>query len=461
MSGAELDDVKKLLKGRSSSVSPTRSSCTSITLPVPKKASVETKTISVATQSAATSFGSSVHSGGFNVIDTSGLYDSSLTSGHRDTGVQTGHYDVTLASGQYDTGIKSSQYDVSLKSGQYDTGMKSSQYDVSLKSGQYDTGMKSSQYDVSLKSGQYNTGMKSSQYDVSLKSGQYATGVRAGQYDSSVRLGQYDTLDSAYPAFTWSTTTLPSTSATTVIGGGTNYSYHVSQVGTNNMSGGSPPLSPAPASSLSVYGFQNNLAPTSGYVLTTSGANVNASLGGYGVQKNVSNGGGTISTGVSSVTRSQTEDALKRDYKVVASDKENVPVRRETDMLILAKDSGKQFTSSTGHLGGGSLSGDSIKKEKLIAGYSETAAVKAETGNSYYGSSGVLMKDKATYAEIYRDSGVFGGGGVCCCSDSCCSWWKWLLGLLLLSLLLLGLLFGLIALGKVISLQQKGQLQES
>lgn len=87
------------------------------------------------------------------------------------------------------------------------------------------------------------------------------------------------------------------------------------------------------------------------------------------------------------------------------------------------------------------------------------------------------MKDKATYAgicncmhvdiymmksilvfdsedfnlssEIHRDSGIFGGGGLCCCSDSCCSWWKWLLGLLLLSLLLLGLLFGLIALGKV------------
>lgn len=52
-------------------------------------------------------------------------------------------------------------------------------------------------------------------------------------------------------------------------------------------------------------------------------------------------------------------------------------------------------------------------------------------------------------AEIHRDSGIFGGGGLCCCSDSCCSWWKWLLGLLLLSLLLLGLLFGLIALGKI------------
>lgn len=29
-----------------------------------------------------------------------------------------------------------------------------------------------------------------------------------------------------------------------------------------------------------VYGFQNNLAPTSASVLTTSGANVNANLGG-------------------------------------------------------------------------------------------------------------------------------------------------------------------------------------
>lgn len=49
--GTELDDVKKLLKGRSSSASPTRSSNASITVPVPKKASVETQTISVAAQS--------------------------------------------------------------------------------------------------------------------------------------------------------------------------------------------------------------------------------------------------------------------------------------------------------------------------------------------------------------------------------------------------------------------------
>lgn len=59
-------------------------------------------------------------------------------------------------------------------------------------------------------------------------------------------------------------------------------------------------------------------------------------------------------------------------------------------------------------------------------------------------------------------SGVKGGGGgvgggvgggswgaapAWCPCGSCCSWWKWLLGLLLTWLLLLGLLFGLIALG--------------
>lgn len=62
-------------------------------------------------------------------------------------------------------------------------------------------------------------------------------------------------------------------------------------------------------------------------------------------------------------------------------------------------------------------------------------------------------------------SGVGGGGGgiggagggskgdawgaapAWCPCGSCCSWWKWLLGLLLTWLLLLGLLFGLIALG--------------
>lgn len=38
------------------------------------------------------------------------------------------------------------------------------------------------------------------------------------------------------------------------------------------------------------------------------------------------------------------------------ADKENAPAKRDTEMLILAKDSGKQFTSSSaGLVGGGEL----------------------------------------------------------------------------------------------------------
>ena len=58
---------------------------------------------------------------------------------------------------------------------------------------------------------------------------------------------------------------------------------------------------------------------------------------------------------LSSATRSQTvDDAYKKDYKFLISEKENVPAKRDTEMLILAKDSGKQFTSSSSvHIGGG------------------------------------------------------------------------------------------------------------
>uniref|UniRef100_A0AAQ4QEP5 COHA1 n=1 Tax=Gasterosteus aculeatus aculeatus TaxID=481459 RepID=A0AAQ4QEP5_GASAC len=479
----ELDDVKKLLKGRSCSVSPTRSSSASVTLPVPKKASVETKTISVASQSGLTSFGSGVRSAGFQTIDTSGFFDTGLTSEQFDSGVKPGHYDVTLKSGQHDTGVKSGHYGVGLKSGQYDTGVKSGQYDTSLKSGQYDTtvrsaqydtgvrsaqydtgvrsaqydtgvrsalydtSVRSAQYDTGVRSAQYDTGVRSAQYDTGVRSAQYDTGVRSVQYDTSVRSGQYDTLDATLPTFSWSTTTLPSAS-TTVIAGNTSSSYAY-QGGTNNMAGGTSPVGLTSPSSLSVYGFQNNLASTSPSVLTTSGGNVHATVGGYGVQKNLSNGGGgVVSSGVSTTTRSQADDSYKKDYKFLVSDKENAPVKRDAEMLILAKDSGKHFTSSSVQMGGGSISGDSMMKEKLISSYSETMPLKTEKGNSYYGSSGVVMKDKATYAEIHKENGIFGGGGLCCCSDACCSWWKWLLGLLLLSLLLLGLLFGLIALAE-------------
>lgn len=93
----------------------------------------------------------------------------------------------------------------------------------------------------------------------------------------------------------------------------------------------------------------------------------------------------------------------------------------------------------------GSLSGDSIKKEKLISSYGETAQLKAETGNSYCesilkaspmwliykktttvtknwwcwfisctdGSSGVVMKDKATYAGKFHRHKYWGVNWQC------------------------------------------------
>ena len=49
--GTELDDVKRLLNaGRSSSVSPTRSSTHSTTLPVPRKATAEARVSSESSQ---------------------------------------------------------------------------------------------------------------------------------------------------------------------------------------------------------------------------------------------------------------------------------------------------------------------------------------------------------------------------------------------------------------------------
>uniref|UniRef100_A0A3Q2DUA1 Uncharacterized protein n=1 Tax=Cyprinodon variegatus TaxID=28743 RepID=A0A3Q2DUA1_CYPVA len=239
--GAELEDVKKLLKGRSSSVSPTRSSSASITLPVPKKASAESKTVSVATQS-----------------------------------------------------------------------------------------------------------------------------------------GQYDTLDSAFPTFSWSTTTLPSSATAVIAGNSGSYTYQLGQVSTNNMSGGSPPISPAPAPSLSGQYHPSEMCqmvvlPSAQGSLQVMNKEQTTVQETYDVTELPYQCVATFSA-----TRSQTDDAYKRDYKYTVSEKGNVPARREGEMLILAKDSGKQFTTSSS-----SLSGDSLKKEKLISSYIDTGTMKTDAGNSY------------------------------------------------------------------------------
>lgn len=167
-----------------------------------------------------TSFDSGAISNGFSTID-SGLYDNALLTGQVDAGARSGQYDVTMKSGQYQTTLQSGQFGGSLASGQFDSGVKTAQYDTSLRSGQYDTGARSGHYDLSYKSAQYGSG---------------------------VRAGQYDTLDGVLPAFTWSTTTLPSASTTVVAGNTSTYTY---QASSNNAAGGSSPVSLTLPSSLS------------------------------------------------------------------------------------------------------------------------------------------------------------------------------------------------------------------
>uniref|UniRef100_A0A8C1KEI6 Uncharacterized protein n=1 Tax=Cyprinus carpio TaxID=7962 RepID=A0A8C1KEI6_CYPCA len=187
------------------------------------------------------------------------------------------------------------------------------------------------------------------------------------------------------------------------------------------MSTGAALVNSTSPSSLSVYGFHNNLAPASG-VLTSSGVNTQSGYGvqknyvtspsstlgvgtgvstaGYGVQKNYSSSPSStlaVSTGVSTSgtgTRTLNENVSKR---YLTLEKENIPVKRETEELILTKDSGKQFTNSTPNGTAGSYSDVSVKKETITTSYSESAPVKSSSG-AYYGSTSVSTKDKATYA---------------------------------------------------------------
>ncbi|KAL8187390.1 UNVERIFIED_CONTAM: hypothetical protein K2H54_047826 [Gekko kuhli] len=144
---------------------------------------------------------------------------------------------------------------------------------------------------------------------------------------------------------------------------------------------------------------------------------------------------------------SQNDDILRKDCKFLLLEKENVAPKKEVELLIMTKDSGKVFSASNTGLNGGYCTKDTLKKEKqaVSSSYAGDSFLKSETNG---GLQSVSTKDKATYAEIQRDEGCGGAGAApawCPCA-SCCSWWKWLLGLLLAWLLLLGLLFGLIAL---------------
>ncbi|MEQ2280292.1 hypothetical protein AMECASPLE_018279 [Ameca splendens] len=198
----------------------------------------------------------------------------------------------------------------------------------------------------------------------------------------------------------------------------------------NNLTLSSPSVNAGQSvsSSVPVYGVQNNLTgPT---ILSPTGASSQIV---YGLQKNLSG----ISAPTVRPSSPTSYEASGKDLNFVLIEKENAPVKKETERLVMAKDTGKQFVSNSPAAYTGTFSEDSLKREKQKLSSStleEGADAKSSTLKS-------ITKDKSTYAEICKDESGF---GFC----SCCSWWKWLLGLVLSLLLLLGLLFGLIALGK-------------
>ncbi|ELK35586.1 Collagen alpha-1(XVII) chain [Myotis davidii] len=290
----------------------------------------------------------------------------------------------------------------------------------------------------------------------------------SGTYDATI-------LDANLPSHMWSSTLPTGSSMGTYHNNMTTHSSSLLNTNAyssgsvfgvpNNMASCSPTLHPGISTCSSVFGMQNNLAPSSSALshgmATTSTA--------YGMKKNVPQSPAVVSTGVSTsaacTTSVQNDELLHKDCKFLILEKDNAPAKKEMELLIMNKDSGKVFTASPASV----AAKDTLKKEKQAAYTTDTKLILDTNGDV----KTVSTKGKVTSTDIHgygydHHNGVGGGkgggggggagGGVgagpwgaapawCPCS-SCCSWWKWLLGLLLTWLLLLGLLFGLIALAE-------------
>ncbi|PKU31156.1 collagen alpha-1 chain [Limosa lapponica baueri] len=100
--------------------------------------------------------------------------------------------------------------------------------------------------------------------------------------------------------------------------------------------------------------------------------------------------GGTVLT-------SQGDDILRKDCKFLLLEKENAPAKKEMELLIMTKDSGKVFSASTTGLNGGSFAEDTLKKEKqgFSSSYATDTGLKSDANGTL---KSVPTRDKATYA---------------------------------------------------------------
>ncbi|KAK2501806.1 hypothetical protein MC885_003252 [Smutsia gigantea] len=274
--------------------------------------------------------------------------------------------------------------------------------------------------------------------------------------------GTYDatTLDASLPSHVWSSTLPAGSSVGAYHNNVTTQSSSLLNTNAysagsvfgvpNNMASCSSTLQPGLSTCSSVFGMQNNLAPSSSALshgtATTSTA--------YGVKKNMPQSPTIVSTGVSTsqacTTSVQNDDLLHKDCKFLILEKDGAPAKKEMELLIMAKDSGKVFTASPASV----AAKDTLKKEKQAAYTADTCLISEANGDVK-----TVLKGKAASADVRGydydrrgggggAGGAWGAGPAWCPCGSCCSWWKWLLGLLLTWLLLLGLLFGLIALAE-------------
>uniref|UniRef100_A0A8C3IKE8 Uncharacterized protein n=1 Tax=Chrysemys picta bellii TaxID=8478 RepID=A0A8C3IKE8_CHRPI len=128
-----------------------------------------------------------------------------------------------------------------------------------------------------------------------------------------------------------------------------------------------------------VFGVQNNLAPSSAAM--THGATTASTV--YGVKKNTSQSAGMAGSGVCTsagdTVNSQSDDILRKDCKFLLLEKENVPAKKEMELLIMTKDSGKVFSASS--MGLTSFAEDTLKKEKqgFSSSYAADSYLKSET----------------------------------------------------------------------------------
>uniref|UniRef100_A0A670I1U3 Uncharacterized protein n=1 Tax=Podarcis muralis TaxID=64176 RepID=A0A670I1U3_PODMU len=188
--------------------------------------------------------------------------------------------------------------------------------------------------------------------------------------------GTYDTtiLNAALPPYMWSST-LPAGSS---LGG-----YH------NNMTQSSSLMNTAAHSTGSVFGVPNNLAPSSpalhaGLSSSSTGAFSPSlippvKLRGHRERDMQRVWTPVLRASAATTTGSQNDDILRKDCKFLLLEKENVAPKKDVELLIMTKDSGKVFSASGTGLS--CYSEDTLKKDKqaFSSSYAGDSYLKSET----------------------------------------------------------------------------------